>query len=224
MAPNRHPHRSKIPWTLLLPNNKAARDATRAITRRNRRRGEHSLPLPHHVIGLVRRHRRPIGDVRARGQIRADQAHGDLVRETEHGEARDEREAVEHNNRPAELESVAHVRGQQRGDDGVVVRRGGEQDRLPGVEAHAALQDDGEEVAHTRRHEVLQEVQGAEAVDLDVFGVHKHLAPGEGIDLVVAAVVGDAGAGDTRLGLAQEVERRVRTFWEVGHPPVGQDT
>lgn len=53
--------------------------------------------------------------------------------------------------------------------------------------------------------------------------MHKHLAPGEGIDLVVAAVVGDAGAGDARFGLAQEVERRVRTFWEVGHPPVGQD-
>lgn len=109
MAPNRHPHRRKIPRTLLLPDNKAARNAPRTVTCRHRRSREDPLPLPDHVIGLVRRHRRPIGDVRARGQIRADQAHGDLVREAEHGEACDERDAVEHNNRPAQLESIAHV-------------------------------------------------------------------------------------------------------------------
>ena len=199
MTPNRHPHRSEIPWTLLLPDNEATRNAPRTITRCNRRSREHPLPLTHHVIGLIRRHRRPVGDVRARGQIRADQAHGDLVREAEHGEARDERDAVEYDDRPAELESVAHVGGEEGGDDGVVVRGRGEQDRRARVEAHAALQDNGEEVAHTRGDEVLQKVQGAEAVDLGVRGVDQDFAPGEGVERVVAAVVRDAGAGDARF-------------------------
>lgn len=139
MTPNRHPHRRQIPRTLLLPNNKTARNTPCTITRRDRRRSKYPLPLPDHVIGLVRRHRRPVSDVCARGQIRADQAHGDLVREAEHGEACDERDTVEHDNRSAELESVADVGGEEGGDDGVVVRRGGEEDRFARVEAHAAL-------------------------------------------------------------------------------------
>lgn len=53
--------------------------------------------------------------------------------------------------------------------------------------------------------------------------MHQHLPPGEGIDLVVAAVVGDAGASDARFGFRKEVEGCVRTLGEVGHPPVGQD-
>lgn len=223
MAPNRDPHRSKVPGTLLLAHDEAACNTSRTVTRRDRRGSEHAFPLPDDVVGLICRHCCPVGYVCACGEVSADQPHGDLVCEAEHGEAYDERHAVEYDDWAAQLEFVAEVRGEEGRDDGVVVRWSREQDRFARVEAHAALQDNGQEIAHACRDEVLQEIESAESVDLEVADVNEDFAPGEWVGFVVATIVGDARAGHACFGFAEEVKGCVCPLWEVRHPPIGED-
>lgn len=65
MAPYRDPNRRQIPRTLILLHNETPRNASRTVARRHRRGCKHPLPLPHHVVRLIRRHRRPVRYVRA---------------------------------------------------------------------------------------------------------------------------------------------------------------
>ena len=154
MAPNRHPNRSRVLRSLLLPHNETARNPAGPIESSNRRSGESALPLPSNVASLVRAQSRPIGNVRPRSEERADVAGGDIGGEAEHAEAYYQADAVEDYHRAADAELVAHERGEEDGDDGVVVGRSGEEDGFVRAEAHAALQDDGEEVGEGGGDEV----------------------------------------------------------------------
>lgn len=171
MRANRNPNSRHVPGRLGLPHDIAPRNASRPIERRHSRSSDSTLPLPGHVVGLVRAQSRPVADVGARGEVRPYVPHHDLVDEPEHAESHNQTHAVEDDDGAPEPEPVPHERGEEHGDDGVVVRRRGQQDGLVLAEAHPALQDDGQKVGHGGGHQVEQEEQTGESVDLEVLQV-----------------------------------------------------
>lgn len=143
-----------------------------------------------------------------------------MAGETEQAEADDQGDAVEDDDGAADAELIADEGRQQDRDDGIVVRRGVEEDGLVLAEAEAALEDAGEEVRQRGGDEVQQEEKDGEAVDLGIAGVHEDLGPGELLGLDILAVGVDAGDGERLFVDGQEPEGPVCVLGEVDHPDV----
>lgn len=146
MAPHTDPDRRPIMRRLRLSHNERPSNSTSAIQHGDYCSCESPLPLSGDVRLVERRQSRPVGDVGTRGEEGANVADGDLIAEAEHGEAGDEAKAVECDDGPADAEAVADYAGDDNGYDGVVVGWGGEKDGFVFAEAHAGLEDDGEEI------------------------------------------------------------------------------
>lgn len=221
MTPDTHPNRRHIPRRFILPHDIAPSNTSQPITRRDRRRDPRPFPLPNDIVRLIGVQGRPVRDIRPRGEIGPDIPHRDLRRETEHAEPRDEARGVEDDDGPADAVPVADERGQEHGDHGVVVRWAGEEDGLVGVEAHPALEDDGEEVREGGTDEVQEEEERAEAVEFRVEEVDQYVLPCEGGRFGVGTVTLDPCEHGFGFFGCEEVEGVLGVFGEVDHPPVG---
>lgn len=146
MTHDTDPNRRHVPGCFLAQHDVAASDAAEAVAGGDRSGDGGAFPLAGDIVGEVGVEGGPVGDVGPCGEVGADVADGDLGGEAEHAEAEDEAEGVKDDDGGAEVVFVGEVAGEEDGEDGVVVGGCGEEDGFVGGEAHAGLEDDGEEL------------------------------------------------------------------------------
>lgn len=122
--PHRHPDCRLEERSLHPTDDITARHASQAIEGTDHCCRYGPLPLAHHVVGLIRIQCRPIGDVCPGRQEGADIADGHLggLGQSEHEKADNDAQGVEDDEGASEAELISGQRGDDNGDDGVIVR------------------------------------------------------------------------------------------------------
>jgi len=207
----------------ILPENQAPCNTTHAAEADEGSAREGTLPLAADVIGLVRHDSGDVGVGAGRDEEDAKVADGRVLVPADDGQADEAKEVVEDDDGPADAIAVAEPAGGEHDDAGQDVGRSHEAVGLDGVEVHALLQDDGEEVGQGVRDGSGVEEDHGVGPDLPVTRMRHVAAEVEGQHLRVATVAVHLVHHPRPLPGAQEVPSLALRIWEVDQQPVPSD-